>query len=358
MPLSSQSKLGPDDRDFVLGWDIGGVHLKVAAVEKGRIVGAAQAPYQLRQGLDVVTGALTALPEWARREAHNAVTMTGELSALFDDRASGVAELVDWARRHCHGTIAIYGGRAGFLSPAAAKDHAADIASANWHATAAFLATRLRDALLVDIGSTTADLIPIQNGRVAAVGYTDAERLVCGELVYTGAVRTPVMSLAERLPFAGREATLVAEHFATIADVHRLTGTLPPAADQHDTADGRDKSLAATRSRLARMVGHDAADAPDHAWDELARYIAELQLRRLHDAAARILSRRQDAPPPSIVGCGVGRFIAEGLATRMGLAYRDLATLIPSTSADRDFWVSSCAPAVAVACLAAHATGE
>jgi (4-(4-[2-(gamma-L-glutamylamino)ethyl]phenoxymethyl)furan-2-yl)methanamine synthase len=349
MTTSREPPVGPVER---LGWDIGGVHLKVAAVSAGKVVAAAQVPYQIRRGLGVVSDALAALPDWARRPARHAVTMTAELSALFDDRLSGVVALVDWASEHLDGPLAIYGGEAGFLSPEQAADYAADIASANWHATAAFVATQLTDALLVDIGSTTTDLVPIVEGRLAALGTNDGERLAEGELVYTGAVRTPIMALAERLPFAGQEVALVAEHFATIADAHRLAGGLPDGADQQETADGRDKSLAASRSRLARVVGRDAEDAPDEAWDALARHIAELQLRRLHDAAAKLLSRRPGDMPPVLVGCGAGRFIAERLADRLGLAYRDFATLVPIARAGLEHWLSTCGPALAVACLA------
>ncbi|WP_448954821.1 hydantoinase/oxoprolinase family protein [Labrys neptuniae] len=339
--------------DLVLGWDLGGVHVKVAAVAGGRLEAVTQAPYQIRQGLAVLDEAFATLPAWVHQARHHAVTMTGELSALFDDRSAGVVALTDWASRHCRGEVSIYGGRAGFLPPQLAAAHAADVASANWHATAAFLASRLPDALLIDIGSTTSDLIPIEGGVITGLGYSDAERLASGELVYAGVVRTPLMSLAERLPFQGHDVTLVAEHFATIADVHRLLGTLPAEADQHDTADGRDKSLASTRVRLARVVGQDAAEAPDHVWQELAAHLAELQLRRLHDAAARILSRRKNAARPPLVGCGVGRFVVQALAGRMGLAYHDLADLVPSTDGSNGYWASSCAPAVALALLAA-----
>jgi probable H4MPT-linked C1 transfer pathway protein len=337
----------------LLGWDIGGVHLKVAAMSGGRIVAAAQAPYQIRRGLGVVSDALAELPDWARSAPRHAVTMTAELSALFDDRPAGVAALAEWARTSLSGRVSIYGGRAGFLEPGNAASHALDIASANWHATAAFLATRQRDALLVDIGSTTTDVIPIVAGAVAAHGYTDGERLATAELVYTGAVRTPIMALADRLPFSGTDVTLVAEHFATIADVHRLAGGMPPEVDQQETADGRDKSLAASRARLARVLGRDAMDASDGAWDGLARHIAELQLRRLQDACARVLSRPDVATMPPLVGCGAGSFLAARLAARLGLAYRDFASFVPLAEEAGGFWLATCAPAVSVACLAA-----
>src|SRR5947209_4384058 len=79
--------------------------------------------------------------------------------------------------------------------------HAQAIASANWRASAEAAALHVRDAILLDIGSTTTDLIPIVAGAVAAVGADDAGRLAAGELVYTGLTRSFVMAMAARAPF-------------------------------------------------------------------------------------------------------------------------------------------------------------
>src|SRR6476661_2268558 len=66
-------------------------------------------------------------------------------------------------------------------------------AAANWLALATFAGRCAPDgsALLVDIGSTTADLIPLRDGRPVPSARTDPERLKSGELVYTGVRRTP-----------------------------------------------------------------------------------------------------------------------------------------------------------------------
>ena len=101
-----------------------------------------------------------------------------------------------------------------------------DIASANWHASASLVGRLQQAALLIDLGSTTTDIIPIAQGRVAARGYTDAERLATGELIYAGLVRGFVMATADRVPFAGQWTTLINENFANMADV--LSGSRDP----------------------------------------------------------------------------------------------------------------------------------
>ena len=335
----------------ILGWDLGGAHVKAALVADGRVAAAAQAPCELWRGLDALDEALAALPTWTRATARHRVTMTGELADAFADRAAGVAALAGWAASRLPGTVWIYAGRDGLLAPAAAARHERAVASANWHATASLVGRLAPDALLVDIGSTTSDLVPVAGGHPAAAGYTDAERLGTGELVYTGAVRTPVMALADRAPFRGRSVGLMAEPFATAADLHRLLGTLPDALDQQEPADGKGKSLDETRARLARAVGLDAADATAQAWRDLAAFLAEAQLRRLYDAAALVVSAGSLAAEAPVVGCGAGRFIAERLAERLGRPYLDLAGLVPNGGTDPS-WIAACAPAVAVALLA------
>src|SRR5213078_1596475 len=98
---------------------------------------------------------------------------------------------------------------------AAAGEHVTDIASANWHASAALVAHQRQNALFIDMGSTTTDIVPVAGGKIAARGYTDAERLAAGELVYTGLVRGFVMATAVRAPFAGAWSARTSPTWAT-----------------------------------------------------------------------------------------------------------------------------------------------
>ena len=351
VPTTARSRIDLDTVPVgrLAGWDIGGAHLKYAVVEDGAVIDAVQLPAPLWQGLDRLETAFDAALARIGPVAGHAVTMTGELSDLFEDRAHGVERLVALAAARL-GPVAVYAGRAGFVTAAQAVMQAADVASANWHATAALVALKRRDSFLIDVRSTTADLVPISGGAVCAAGYTDAERLVAGELVYTGVTRTPVMAVCRHVPFAGRRQPLIAEHFATMADVRRLTGELSSDLDQQKTADGRGKSVAESRARLARMVGRDAADAPDAAWLALAHYLGERQLAQLFDAAALVLSRGELAPDAPVVGAGIGRFLTQALSERLGRAHLDFESLI-AARADLGQAVAHAAPAAAVGLL-------
>jgi probable H4MPT-linked C1 transfer pathway protein len=284
------------------------------------------------------------------RPDRHVITMTGELADTFPTRAEGVARLVALAESEL-GAVSVYAGRAGYVRAADASAHVTDIASANWHACATLIARKHADTLFIDLGSTTTDVVPIAAGRVAARGYTDAERLAAGELVYTGLVRGFVMATANRAPLRGMWTPLINENFATMADVHRILGTLPDGVDLMMTADGREKTVEASRARLARMLGSDTADAGDDAWLLVARWFAEAQIRAIVDAASLVLSNNAAVPAPPIIACGIGLAVVEEIARRLGCAYARLDQLLDVVPEARTA-VCHCAPAAALAALA------
>jgi probable H4MPT-linked C1 transfer pathway protein len=337
------------------GWDLGGAHLKLAlAADERRIVEVVQVPCPLWQGLDHLTRAVDSIRGRLAGAACHGITMTGELVDLFDSRAQGVARLIGAMEQALPGArLLIYGGDAGFLAPEAAAGRPADVASANWHAGARFAAARAPQGLFVDIGSTTSDIVPFRGGRVLAAGSSDAERLAAEELVYTGLTRTPVLAVAETVPFGGTRQGLMAEVFATMADVHRLTGALPEDADQLPTADGRDKSVTSSRRRLARMLGRDVESAEPAAWARVAGYLAERQRQRLWDGCQTVLSRGLLDPDAPLVAAGIGRFLVEELAHRLERPLIDFGDLVEGTPQAVEGAARS-APAAAVALLAAQ----
>src|SRR5580692_6276255 len=334
----------------VIGWDIGGAHLKAARVKHGRVEAVVQAATPLWLGLDSLETAFDAFCAELGRADRHVITMTGELCDAFPSRRAGVAGLAEIAANHLTpATPLLYAGRAGFVELRDAPSHADDIASANWHASAALVALRAPDALFIDIGSTTTDIIPVVAGRVAAIGYTDAERLASGELIYTGMARSFVMSLASRAPFRGAWTPLMNEYFASSADVHRILGDLPEGADKMATADGREKTVEASRTRLARMIGREADEGSDLEWTGLAAWFAEAQIRQITDAASLRLSRNDVGVSAPVVAAGVGEGLAAEAARRLRRPCLGFSSLISAPAE-----ASHCAPAVAVALLGAN----
>ncbi len=339
-------------KNAIAGFDVGGAHLKVARAEHGRIVAAATFAMPLWQGLDRMGKALDEAAPLFAGAGLSAFTMTGELSDVFSSRSAGVRALLDGiAERFGGGRILIYAGRSGFLEIGRAAMAGDDVASANWHATASLVAGSAGEALFADMGSTTTDIIAVSDGVVANEGYTDAERLASGELVYTGFTRSFPFAVATAAPVRGRLTPLMNEYFASMADVHRIMGVLDESDDRLPAADGKEKTEAASVARLARMVGRDAADLAPKDWRDLARWFSEQQLRTVHDAAYLVSARLSDEAP--VVAAGTGRWQLRRLAERLGRRFVDLAEIIPASDAARRD-ASSAAPAAAVALLAAE----
>jgi (4-(4-[2-(gamma-L-glutamylamino)ethyl]phenoxymethyl)furan-2-yl)methanamine synthase len=339
----------------IIGWDIGGAHLKGARVENGEIVAVAQIACPLWLGLDQLHQAFAQAKAALGSAARHVATMTGELSDAFPDRRAGVAAITTATAKEL-GAVAIYAGPQGFVATEPAIEHADLVASANWHAGATLIAGRDREALFVDLGSTTTDIIPIKESRVAAHGHSDAARLAHGELVYAGVVRSSLFAGLRHVPFDGRWVPLMNEAFATSSDVYRILGQLPEDADLMLTTDNQPKTKDASRARLARQIGIDARDASAETLDQLAAYFAEAQMREISDGVFLVLSEtvlNADAP---IVGAGAGRFIVNKLASRFDRRYVDIEDMLPARPPVKHK-AADCLPACAVALLAlAHPT--
>lgn len=342
-----------------LGWDIGGAHLKACLLEDGALRDIAQWPCPLWQGMQHLEGALAlARSRWSKAwdaGVDHAATMTGEMVDLFPDREQGVARIADRLAQFLGPSLRLFDAGGGWRAPREAAVGWRGIASANWCATARVLAPRIVDGVLVDIGSTTTDIIPLRAGRVAARGASDAERLATGELVYQGVVRTPLCALGPRVRWRRRRVNVMNEFFASTADVYRLTGELEPAHDQAPTADGRGKDTRATCQRLARMLGCDEGDAGEHEWLALARWWKDAQLGEIQRQLARACAGAALPADAPVVGAGCGAFLAAQLAQRAGrpfVRYADLALPASPAQAALSSWADVCAPAVSVALLA------
>ncbi|MEF3365272.1 hydantoinase/oxoprolinase family protein [Methylocystis sp. 9N] len=340
----------------IIGWDIGGAHVKAARAQDGRLTGIVQIACAPHEGLASLERAIRDARERLGPAERHRVTMTAELSDAFENRAKGVLAVAAIAAREIGADdILFYAGARGFVARAEAADAALAIASANWRVSAELAAQNCAEALFLDMGSTTTDLIPIRDGRIVAHGASDAERLACGELVYAGFARGAPQAYAARAPINGQWIPLVNEAFATMADVRRALGDLPEGeggADLSPTADGRPKTIAASRARLARLAGRDAGALSDDQWRAFADFLARAQLRVIEDQIALLFSRGAVASDAALIGAGVGRKLIARLAQAQGRVFIDFADFIAAEPQVKEK-AADCAPATALALLAA-----
>lgn len=343
-------------QQHIIGWDIGGAHVKAAHLNtQGQIVKVYQQACPLWKGLEQLHQTVTNISKnLPIAEYRHAITMTGELVDLFANRDDGVQQIINnMIKLLANAELFIFAGKSGFLPVAQVdKQHYALIASANWLASATFAAQQTDSGLFVDIGSTTTDILLLHNGQVLTEAYTDYERLISQELVYTGIIRTAIMAVAQTAIDKDQHIGLMAEYFATMADVYRVTGELNEAHDQTDTADGAEKTVLASARRLSRMIGCDFYPDDLSRWRDFADNIRAQQLEKIYRACQYRISLQHEFPKNApLIGAGVGQFLVREIALLLNRPYVDFATLCPKTLSASELSGSDCAPAVAVACL-------
>jgi len=328
----------------VIGLDVGGVNTK-AVWRDGDARRAVLRPYDVVRDPGALATVVRDVVAELDGEAPElvALTMTAELSDEFRTKREGVGFVLDAVEAAIGGAVVALTTAGELVSLAEARARPLDVAAANWMASALAVAARHADALMLDVGSTTADVIPIAGGRVAAAGRSDLDRLLAGELVYTGALRTNLAAIAQRVPLRGSWCPVASELFAISGDAHLILGHLAPEAYTCPTPDGRPASVECARERVARLVCADADQLGPGEIEAIAAHLHAEQVRQV-EAAARMVSARLASDATPVVALGLGSFLARAVADRLGRAVADM----PWSAAERD-----AAPAAALAELAA-----
>ncbi len=333
-----------------LALDIGGANIKVA---DGRGYCCTipfalwKAPHDLSQELRMAIAAAPACK-------HLAVTMTGELADCFESKVAGVNFILDAVVQAADGRhTRVYLTSGVLVTPPAARQHPLLAAASNWHALATFAGRSVSQGagLLIDVGTTTTDVVPLLDGRVAAQGHTDTTRLLHGEMIYSGVERTPVHAIMRRVTYRGQRCPVAAEYFATTRDVYILLGSVPEDATCRNTADRRPATRRFSRLRLGRLV---CADDGAFNHRDAAIIASEVQLKQIKVLVESIkrVSEHLGQPLTKVFVSGKGEFLARR-------ALKELKTQPELVSLGRQLGrkLSTCATAHALAVVAARSNG-
>ncbi|NLF88441.1 H4MPT-linked C1 transfer pathway protein [Candidatus Bathyarchaeota archaeon] len=340
----------------VIGYDVGGANTKAALLQiddgKASIKVASQyfpiwkTPHLLPQVLlslnkQLGAGDLDAI----------GVTMTAELSDAYQTKREGVIHILGSVQKaYPNSSTYVLNSDAQLLSTEDAENNHLYVSSANWAATGWLIAKHLKNAVVIDVGSTSTSIIPIVNGKIAAKGKTDLEKLLFGELVYTGSLRTNIAAIVHSVPIRGGVTGVSSELFATSGDVHLILGHISAADFSAETADGRGKTDLEAKARLSRVICADVEMLTDQEILELARYIYNQQIKQVVDRLSRVYRSTKELTAENlpIVVTGLGKdFLARKAAESIGVdRVVDLAEVLPSEAV-------LATPAVGVAFMAA-----
>ncbi|ABS55439.1 conserved hypothetical protein [Methanoregula boonei 6A8] len=300
----------------MIGIDVGGANLKVA---DGQGVHIHYCP--------LWTGAPISdlLRQYAAAADHNepaAVVMSGELADCFENKLQGIGFIAD-AVRKVFPKARFYGTDATFHDGAVPV-----LAAANWLVSADFLREKYPDAVLLDIGSTTADIIPLSRFS-DLLGLTDLARLQKGYLVYTGMLRTPVATLLSSVNLGRITTPVSTEYFAASADAHLVLGHIAPVEYTCDTPDHKEKTPEASLRRLARVVCADLEEIGEEGAREIAGAFWERQ-KEIVCGAVRRVQEENGVSSVIVAGLGASLFARELCGTDLNRALGPVADALPA----------------------------
>lgn len=334
-----------------LALDIGGANIKLAD-GLGFAISCSFPMWKRASALGIQLRTLIAE---APAADHLAITMTGELADCFATKHDGVKTIIDSVVEVSDGRYTrVYLSDGTLVTPQIAISKAHLAAASNWRALAEFSGRYAARgaALAIDVGSTTTDITPLRGGKVAAAALSDTERLLRGELVYTGVERSPICALVDTLPYRGSACPVAQEFFATTLDAYLLLERIAEDNEHTMTADNRGATRKAARTRMARMICTDTNEFNAREAVVAAQAVARRQAEVVATGLKRVVATL-DGPVETVIFSGHGEFLAREACEIAGVG----GTLI-SLSEKLGAAISRCAPAHALAVLAREQTAS
>ncbi len=313
----------------VIGFDIGGANIKAAwiSTRKSKVEDAKVAVeyFPIWKNHDKLADTLLRIEESFCRDRFDGIglTMTAELSDAYPTKREGINHIMSSAKQ-AFGSVSIYvlNVDAELLSIDEAKKEPLKVASANWAATGWMVAQHQKSCIVVDVGSTSTSIVPIVDGQISAKGKTDLDKLICGELVYTGGLRTNVTAIVNSIPIKNHLAKVSSELFALSGDVHLVLNHISIKDYTSETADGRGKTKKEALARLARVICADIEMLTEQEITEMAQYISDRQIHQVAEGLNQVFSRVKSLTSKKVpvVITGLGKeFIAKKAAQSIGV---------------------------------------
>lgn len=313
----------------VLGLDIGGANTKATYIKT--IHGAVKEQKTALEYFPIWKDGKEQLPQvleklktkLANSVALDAVgvTITAELSDAYMTKKEGINHVLDCVTEvFSDVSTFVLDVEAELLTTKDAQREPLRVASANWAATGWMVSQLIKNGVAVDVGSTTTSIVPIINGKNAATGRTDLEKLQNGELVYSGSLRTNIAAIVDTIPVKDKITRVSSELFAQSGDVHLLLNNIRQEEYTAETCDGRGKTRKEAAARLARVVCADTDMLSEQKIVAMAQYVYDKQIEQIADGLKQVHQRiEQSLQEAKVVVTGLGRnFLARKAAEKVG----------------------------------------
>ncbi len=337
------------DTGVILGFDIGGANIKVATSDGNYAHSLPFPMWSLHNQLATAISSLIA----EYQKAHGvpramAVTMTGELADGFKSKCDGVTSICNAVIEGAADTdtVLFYETGGKWCRADEAANRWDKLAASNWYAMADHCRRLLPNGIhiLIDIGTTTTDIIPLADGEILANGVDDTTRLQRGELVYCGIERASLSSIVSSLLIDGTTTPIARERFATTLDTFLITGELPEQPEYIETADSKPATRRAAHRRMARLICQCPESLSAKQAEQIAQQTRDAIVQLLSSAYQQVTSQI-GSPINSIIAVGQGDFLIADFTD--DLPVQHLRDLHPDSSQN----LARIGPAFAVAVL-------
>jgi len=303
----------------ILGLDIGGANTKYAFIDTSEenaeilTVGSDYFPFwkenknyshylqELKEKIEEQYGIIEAV----------VFVTTAELSDCFQTKKEGITTICNYVSQVFSDLSQgpyIYSSESSFISMAQATEQWLEVSATNWIVSANYLGMKFPNVIMIDIGTTTTDIIPINDGKVVAEGYTDLERLISNELIYTGLLRSNIATILSEVKLQGKIIPVSSELFATIGDAFYLLELITSDEFSSETANGKSVTKENSLARIARVICADINQLSENEIKQIAKQAVNKQLEILTRALQKVLKNYHERynMNPQIILMGSG----------------------------------------------------
>ena len=340
-------------KNLYIGWDIGGAHTKYTiSSNRKNTVECRIVLCELWKSLSQLENIIKSINIKYKEKFRiiNLISMSAEMCDTFSSRKKGVKAILSLFNKRAF-INHIYSDNNGISNFKSFKNYSS-LASTNWMAIPDYLKNMDKNILAIDIGSTTTDLVLIKNHICINKRHDDYSGLNTKELLYTGALRTPIYSVINSLNLKKKVYNVIPENFSTMSDIYRLLSIIKKKSDYTDTADGRSKSTKDTLRRISRVFGFDYSEDKNNTINMLSRKIMSAHLDQISYTIKNHIKDNFSATKDlKIIGMGVGRILIKMISKKNNWKYMSLDKYINVKYNKRLYEPSDLAPSFLLSLL-------
>ena len=308
--------------NFFIGWDIGGANTKVCIFDESlNIIEVKSKNINLWENFEELNYYFQEISKpYINYDVQNFITITAESCDNFNNRHTGIYSILENCNLNMYGKKLYYSNIDKYLIYDDALKNPDSLFSTNWMLTLKYLNKIKNVDLIVDIGSTTTDII--YKHMSITENIDDHKRLVNNSLLYAGVIRTPLPMIVNNVNFLSNEVPLINEVFSTTGDIFNITNDIDFNQLDYIGADNLNYTKKNSFVRIARSLGLDYDNSMKSEIIKVSSTIKNNFIDIIYEKIKLIFKGYKAELKLSSIG--EGSFLIEELALRHNLKYLSL----------------------------------